>query len=150
MNWKITLASAAFAVSALVPSVALADGPHIGVSVNLPPMGVHVHSSACHHDHDELPPQPPNGVPQQTGRYELQTVNQWVPGRYEQVFVQGQCFTKYKKHRTKTVCTDGYYENRWVEGRYQQVQQWVWVDHRNYSRPQSQYAFGRHPATRVR
>lgn len=143
MNWKTTLAAAALAVSALVPSIALAD-PHIGVSVSLPPVGVHVHGSGCHHD-DDLPPAPPSGVPQQSGRYELRAVSQWVPGYYEQVFVPGQCYTKQKKWRTRTVCTEGHYEDRWVEGRYEQTQQWVWVED---ARPQ--YGYGRHVATRVR
>lgn len=130
MNWKLTLTSAALAFAALVPTAALADGPHIGVSVNFPPVQVHAHTSNCHHG--ELPPAPPSGVPQQTGRYELQTVSHYVPGRYEEVVIPGVCHTRHKRHRTQTVCTHDRVERHWVEGRYEQVQQWVWVDYRGY------------------
>jgi hypothetical protein len=149
MNWKNALTSAALAVAVLAPAVALADGPHIGVTVSVPPVQMHVHSSSCHHD--DAPPPPV----QRTGRYELQTSSQWVPGRYEQVVIPGQCFTKHKRHHTKTVCSQDRYENRWVEGYYQQVEQWVWVDTGPQWRPepqrQPQYGFGRHhTASRVR
>lgn len=130
MNWKMTLSSAALAMSALFPTAALADSPSFGVTVSLPPVQLHVHNSDCHHGN--LPPAPPSGVPQASGRYELQTVSNWLPGYYEQVRVPGQCFTNQQRHHGKTVCTSDRYENRWVEGRYEQVQQWVWVDYGRY------------------
>jgi hypothetical protein len=52
-------------------------------------------------------------------------VNKWVPGRYEQVWVEQNC--KYKPRRNVTKCYGGYYDQRWVEGYYQTVQEWVWV-----------------------
>jgi hypothetical protein len=125
MNWKMTLTSAALAMATLLPSAALADGPRISVGVNLPPVSITYRQG-------DLPPPPPQNVPQQTGRYELQTVSNYIPGRYEQVMVPGQCFTEYRgrHHRhARTVCTPDRYENRWVEGRYEQVQQWVWVEY---------------------
>lgn len=137
MNFRTTLATAAFAVVALIPGVALAENPQFGVTVSLPPVELHAHSQACRHG--QLPPAPPSGIPQQTGRYELQTVQNWVPGYYEQVRIPGQCFTQYKRHHTKTVCSQDRYESRWVEGRYEQVQQWVWVD---YSNQYPQYRYG--------
>lgn len=72
------------------------------------------------------PPQPPRSRwPSQQGRYELQTVQKWVPGHYEQVWVERDC--KYKPRRHETRCKGGYYDQRWVEGFYQPVQEWVWV-----------------------
>lgn len=74
-------------------------------------------------------PTPPRN---QQGRYELRTVRQWVPGRYEQVWVPQRC--NYKPRRGVTKCRDGHYDQRWVEGHYQNVEQWVWVPsrwHRN-------------------
>jgi hypothetical protein len=74
--------------------------------------------------HGQPPPAPRN----QQGRYELRTVQQWVPGRYEQVWVPQQC--NYKPRWGTTKCRGGYYDQRWVEGRYQNVEQWVWVPSR--------------------
>lgn len=90
------------------------------------PVQVHVHTGACRHGPQPTPPQ------QQQGRYELRTVQQWVPGRYEQVWVPEQCH--YKPRRGVTKCRGGYYDQRWVEGHYENVEQWVWVPsrwHRN-------------------
>ncbi len=86
------------------------------------PIQVHVHTGACRHGEQPRPPQ------NQQGRYELKIVQQWVPGRYEQVWVPEQCH--YKPRRGVTKCRGGYYEQRWVEGRYENVEQWVWVPSR--------------------
>lgn len=66
-------------------------------------------------------PRPPG---HERGRYELQTVQRWVPGHYEQVWVPEQCRTG---HWGRTRCRPGYSEQQWVPGRYEQAQQWVWV-----------------------
>ncbi len=89
------------------------------------------------HDHDRWDhdndrwgrhtPQPP--APQgQQGRYELKSVQQWVPGRYEQVWVPQDynCRPRWGSPN----CTGGYYNQQWVEGHYETVQQWVWVPER--------------------
>ncbi len=77
--------------------------------------------------------------PRPNGRYEMRTVNQWVEGRHEQVWVAERCWEREKpgrrrghgrhgKHRrTVTVCEPGRYEARWVPGYYAPVQQWVFV-----------------------
>ena len=84
-----------------------------------PLISVHVHGAGCHHD--------PEPVSRPGGRYELRTVQNWVPGHHERVWVPEQCETRYKRHSRRTVCRDGYYDERWVEGYYQQADQWVWV-----------------------
>ena len=82
----------------------------------------HVHSSDCRHGTQPAPPQ------NQQGRYELRQVQQWVPGRYEQVWVPQDC--RYKPRWGTTKCRGGYYDQRWVEGHYQVAEQWVWVPYR--------------------
>lgn len=74
-------------------------------------------------DYRRSPPPPQN----QQGRYELRNVQQWVQGRYEQVWVPQDCRNG-RWGRTK--CTGGYYDQRWVEGHYETAQQWVWVPYR--------------------
>jgi hypothetical protein len=59
------------------------------------------------------------------GRYELQTVQVWSPGRYEQVWVPEQCYSR--PRRGVRHCQGGYYEQQWVPGRYETVEKWVWV-----------------------
>lgn len=83
------------------------------------PVYGHMHSSACRHGAQPTPPQ------NQQGRYELRQVQQWVPGRYEQVWVPQDCH--YRPRRGTTQCRGGYYDQRWVEGYYQVAEQWVWV-----------------------
>lgn len=70
------------------------------------------------------------------GRYQLQNVQRWVEGRYEQYWVAPQCQTVRKDHkhgrgwghgRNRTVCTEGYYTSRFIPGHYETAQQWVWV-----------------------
>ena len=83
------------------------------------PVYGHVHSHDCRHGAQPVPPQ------NQQGHYELRQVQQWVPGRYEQVWVPQDC--RYRPRRGTTQCRGGYYEQRWVEGYYQTAEQWVWV-----------------------
>jgi hypothetical protein len=89
--------------------------------------GQHLHTGGCYHPAPPPPPaQPPRSDrPRHSGRYELQTVQRFVPGHYEQVWVEREC--RYRPRRNVTKCEGGYYEERWVEGYYQQVQEWVWV-----------------------
>ena len=54
------------------------------------------------------------------GQYVTQDVQQWVPGRYEQVYVSF-C------HGNGVRCHGGFIESRWVPGYYTTVQQTVWV-----------------------
>jgi hypothetical protein len=90
----------------------------------------HIHGDGCYHPAPTPPPpEPPrHRWPRQQGRYELQTVQRWVPGHYEQVWVERDC--RYKPRRNVTKCTGGYYDQRWVPGYYQPVQEWVWVEGR--------------------
>ncbi|RKG97471.1 hypothetical protein D7V97_34305 [Corallococcus sp. CA053C] len=60
------------------------------------------------------------------GRYELQTVEHWVPARYEQVWVPEQCVSR-GRHGRHVRCTPGYYDQRYVAGGYQAVTEWVWI-----------------------
>lgn len=84
----------------------------------------HVHSSHCHHGPQPTPPR------NQHGRYELRLVQQWVPGRYEQVWVPEKC--KYRPRWGTVKCRGGYYEQQWVEGHYETAEQWVWVPARRH------------------
>jgi hypothetical protein len=59
------------------------------------------------------------------GRYELRTVQKWVAGRYEQVWVPQDCSDRSRRYIMK--CQEGRYEQRWVPGHYEKVQEWVWV-----------------------
>ncbi|WP_240360155.1 hypothetical protein [Pyxidicoccus caerfyrddinensis] len=86
---------------------------------------VHVHGSACHHGPAPMPP------PQARGRYELQTVNRYVDGRNDRVWVPEVCKERYTRRGHVTKCTGGFYENRWVPGHYEAVQEWVWVSYGN-------------------
>ena len=71
------------------------------------------------------------------GRYEVRTVQQWVPGRYEQIWVGQQCWTHPSRWRGEVVrCRPGFYDNRWMPGHYQMVQTQVWVPYRTYPRAQ--------------
>lgn len=89
---------------------------------------VHVHTDRCHHGPQPTPPR------NQQGRYELQLVQKWFPGRYEQVWVPQECRTKERRRTTVTKCKGGYYEQRWVDGRYETVEEWVWVSTPVYHR----------------
>ncbi|GHG80104.1 hypothetical protein [Comamonas sp. JC664] len=63
------------------------------------------------------------------GRYELQTVNRYVEGRYERVWVPEVCSERNNRRSRVTRCTGGFYEQRWVPARYEPVQEWVWVSY---------------------
>ncbi|MFP2912657.1 hypothetical protein ACLESD_48135 [Pyxidicoccus sp. 3LFB2] len=84
---------------------------------------VHVHGDACRHGPAPLPP------PKARGRYELQTVNRYVEGRHERVWVPEVCKERHNRRSRVTKCTGGFYEQRWVPARYEQVQEWVWIPH---------------------
>lgn len=81
---------------------------------------VHVHTGACDH---APAPRPMNS----RGRYELQTVQRWTPGRYEQVWVPEQCVERGHRRGRHVKCRGGYYDKQWVPGGYVTVQEWVWV-----------------------
>ena len=70
------------------------------------------------------------------GRYELRSVQQWVPGATRQVYVAGFC------HRSPSgfaqICSPGRYETQQDPGYYTTVQQWVWVPYSRGNR------WGRH------
>lgn len=114
----------------LAPVAAKADdlrwgGPHDASPVGT---GQHGHPGGGYHPAPTPPPAqppPPSRGPRQQGRYELQTIQKWVPGHYEQVWVERDC--KYKPRQHETRCKGGYYDQRWVEGYYQPVREWVWV-----------------------
>ncbi len=111
----------------LAPVAARADdwGRHDASPVGQP--GQQLHTGGRYHPAPPPPPAPPprSHRPRQSGRYELQTVQKFVPGHYEQVWVEQNC--RYRPRRHVTKCEGGHYEQRWVEGYYQSVQEWVWV-----------------------
>jgi hypothetical protein len=67
----------------------------------------------------------PRPQPNRQGRYELKQVKQWVPARYEQVWVGQDCSDR--SHRYVTRCEPGHYEQRKVPGHYETMEEWVWV-----------------------
>lgn len=85
----------------------------------------------------------PQGQTFNTGRYELQNVQRWVPGQQMQVWVPGQCYSNNRRNgrgggwhnRNNNRCTQGYYTTQWTPGRYETRQEWVWVSAGNAPRP---------------
>jgi hypothetical protein len=92
----------------------------------------HTHGSSCNHG------PAPRPTHNQQGRYEIQLVKKFVPGRYEQVWVPEDC--RYRPRRGVMKCTGGYYEQRWVPGRYEMVEEWVWVPGRWHRGSDSRWA----------
>lgn len=115
MNWMNGLSVAALSAALLSPLSALASHPatpRIEVST---------------HKHYAPPPPPPHRP--SPGRYELKTVQKWVPGFYRQVWVAEHNHHAHRghPHRHDKNCNGGYYTRQWVEGHYETAQQWVWV-----------------------
>lgn len=72
----------------------------------------------------------PAGQTFNTGRYELQNVQRWVPGQQTQVWVPGQCNTRrYGRggRWNSQRCSPGHYQTVSTPGRYETRQEWVWV-----------------------
>lgn len=88
-----------------------------------------------------------HGQPQQPqqqagGRYELQTVQTWVPDQVTQVWVEGRCVTRRHGRHGRfehTRCMPGHYENVTTPGHYEAQQQWVWVAYTPPVRPVATY-----------
>lgn len=105
-------------------------------------------------------PQPnyaPMGQSFQTGHYELQSVQQWVPGGQQQVWVNGTCDDRGRGRGRgrwgrgggrgggwNQQCTQGYYRTVYSAGHYVTQQQWVWVAYRSPppAPPRPQYGYG--------
>src|SRR5690349_20662375 len=106
MSTKTTIL-ALTAAALLSPAAALADGVRgeLGVQFGFP-------GEPC----DHAAPQPP---PNQSGRYELQTVSRWIPESSESVWIPRVCGRGWRRHHGG--CSGGYYENRVVPGHYVQV-----------------------------
>lgn len=118
---------------ALAPAVARADHddgvPSLGVGVE-----VHMHGPNCNHG------PPPAGAPTRDGRYELRTVQKWVPGHYERVWVPERCRTQHKHRGHVTRCRGGYYDQVFRPGQYVTAQEWVWVPYGRGGRGAYHYA----------
>src|SRR5690242_21822298 len=69
------------------------------------------------------PVAPPPGQPVVGGHYEWRTVNEWVPGSYQQVYVPGRCHVR----AWRSWCRPGFYRTEWNPGHYAPVNQQVWV-----------------------
>ncbi len=125
MTTRNSLKTLAVLLAVVAPALALADDFHRGSRVDRrhdSRVSAHVHGHDCNHDGFQ--------DPRDTGYYETQVVTVWQPGFEERVWVEGQCFTKRRHHRSRTVCEQGHYESRWVAGRYVQQENRVWVAHR--------------------
>ncbi len=111
-------------------------------------------------------PQPsyaPAGQNFQSGRYELQTVQQWVPGGQQQVWVEGTCqqgggrgrWGRGGGRQWQQRCTQGSYRTVYTAGHYETRQTWVWVAHQYAPPPPRQYnpyqnSYGPRGGVRVR
>ncbi|MFL5319646.1 MAG: hypothetical protein ACJ790_08300 [Myxococcaceae bacterium] len=131
MNTKNTILTAITLLSTAVPGLALADGFRVHASVNLPPVTVSMNTPPCDHEVTPVPPPGNSGYQQQApGHYELRTVNEFVPGRYDQVWVPASC--TYQRwghwgHHGRQVCSPGYYTQQWIPGRYVETSKYVFV-----------------------
>ena len=76
-------------------------------------------------------PSPTGRRGDRSGRYEQRTIQRWVPGQYQQVWVPQQCTTRYTQRgwyrAAANVCVPGHYDQQWTAGHYESTQQWVWV-----------------------
>lgn len=91
------------------------------------------------------PLQPP-ARQQAQGRWELRTVNHWVPATEQTVWVPGYCAPGHRHHQHRR-CVPGYSERRVTPGYTQARQEWVWVaappyPHRPMHRPAVAVTFG--------
>lgn len=86
------------------------------------------------HDCGPRPTAAPQGQTYAQGRYELQTVQAWVPGQFQQVWVPGEC----RQHHRWQRCSQGYYRSVNTPGHYETRQNWVWVAS-SYAPYQPQY-----------
>lgn len=126
MNFKKTLLTLVASVL-LTPAMALAHNGQDSDRDGIPDA-----KDRREWTHRDSPPRPQH---RPGGRYELRTVQRWVDGREDRVFVAERCWVKEKpgrrhgnRHRrTKTICEPAHYESRWVPGHYVSTQQWVWV-----------------------
>jgi hypothetical protein len=73
----------------------------------------------------------PDGRFERNGHYELRTVQRWVPGQYQQVWVPEQCNTRFRQRgwyrAAANVCIPGHYDQQWTPAHYESTQQQVWV-----------------------
>lgn len=104
----------------------------------------------CDGDFDYAPVAVPvaHPAPGQHGHYETRQVQQWVEGRYENVYVAQQCHLQSnirKPWKQKQVCTPAYYSQRWVPGHYITVNQQVWVQDFAPVPPPVRYGWGTQP-----
>ncbi|HYV46386.1 MAG TPA: hypothetical protein VFA20_16065 [Myxococcaceae bacterium] len=76
-------------------------------------------------------PRPDGYQGDRRGHYEQRVVQQWVPGRYQQVWVPEQCNTRFRQRgwyrSAANVCVPAHYAQQWMPGHYESTQQSVWV-----------------------
>jgi len=79
-------------------------------------------------------PRPDGYQGDRRGHYEQRVVQQWVPGRYQQVWVPEQCNTRFRQRgwyrSAANVCVPAHYAQQWMPGHYESTQQSVWVPFR--------------------
>lgn len=75
------------------------------------------------------PSLPPSGFSFSMGSYQLQNVQEWVPGGTQQQWVNGVCPDGYPYgyDNNGAGCTPGGYQTVSTPGYYTTVQRWVWV-----------------------
>lgn len=112
----------------------------IGLAVMVTVMGATV---ARAQDCGPQPQYAPAGQNWNSGSYQLQTTQVWVPGTTMQVWTQGNCrqlvgpFGGYVQH-----CTPGYYRTVVTAGHYENRQNWVWVANYNYRYDRNDNRYG--------
>lgn len=135
MSFKMTLAGAALALS-MAPLAARADDfsqqPQYDQQPYQQPYDQQYQQPAYQQPGIAVgEPHPYDRDGDRRGRYELRTIQRWVPGQYQQVWVPEQCTTRYMQRgwyrAAANVCVPGHYDQQWQPGHSESAQQWVWV-----------------------
>ncbi len=141
MNFKKTLVGAALSLS-LVPFAAQAEHEYSPVNQQYQ-QAYQAPGYQTSQQAEPCPAEPPRGFKRHQGRYEVRSVQRWVEGRYQQVWVPEQCSMRERQRgwvrQTGYVCVPAHYDRRWVPAHYETAQQWVWVPsgaygHRHFGR----------------
>lgn len=123
MSFKMTMVGAALTLS-MLPLAARADGYNQAYNQYAQPTyaqpGIAVGE-----------PNPTDRQGDRSGRYELRTVQRFVQGQYQQVWVPEQCSLRERQRgwwrQAAQVCVPAHYDQQWVPGHSESTQQWVWV-----------------------
>lgn len=128
MSFKMTMVGAALTLS-MAPLAARADGYNQPYSQYAQPTYAQPQYQQPGIAVGE--PSPTDRRGDRSGRYELRTVQRFVQGQYQQVWVPEQCSLRERQRgwwrQAAQVCVPAHYAQQWVPGHSESAQQWVWV-----------------------